>query len=365
MLGLNGGKFSAKRIHKEVTELWEKQEAASPEEERTNLLEQLLREPTHKSSAEKTVSMSEQSSHLPLLKSPAWTRNESQGSAWNVGHTSSAHELEGMAVGTFRDASAVATKALLHRLIFLAKISPELADKRDLAEYWEQLFVSLQRYYYQSEAVTGLLLLYPAYIVHVLESSSDVLYSVLRDLRDMEQQQRVLVQDAKILVMSHNLPSRLFQQWNFKVLNMTQTRLDDDVPQESVEAIISECLAAFLKLGMHLLKYPKNPKNLPDTVLEKAAEFIVPQDTLSHLLDCQELLSPAQYLQLYDSPVNILMDSGLSEILGTLALGLEHKQVIPVEGEQLSAVTALGTRQMGPAATTSKEGKKQGFFICL
>ncbi|XP_053147038.1 testis-expressed protein 47-like isoform X2 [Hemicordylus capensis] len=200
-------------------------------------------------------------------------------------------------------------KSLLHRLIFFAKISPDLADKRDLAEYWEQLFMSLQRYY-QGEGVTGLLLLYPTCIVHMLESSSDVLYSVLRDLRDMEQQQRVLVLDAKILVMSHNLPSRLFQQWNYKVLNMPQMHLGYGTShEEPVEAVISECLTALLKLGVHLLKYHKSPKNLPDTTLEKATDLIVPQDTILYLLECQELLSPTQYLHLYDSPMNILMDS--------------------------------------------------------
>ncbi|XP_032995447.1 testis-expressed protein 47-like isoform X3 [Lacerta agilis] len=204
-------------------------------------------------------------------------------------------------------------KSLLHRLIFLAKISPELADKRDLAEYWEQLFASLQRSYYQSEGVTGLLLLYPTYVVHILESSSDVLYAVLRDLRDMEEQQRVLVLDAKILVMSHNLPSRLFQQWNYKVLNVPERYQEYDAAREEpAEAIICECLTTLLKLGKHLQRYPKKPKNLEDTILEKVPELIVPQDTICHLLECQELLSAAQYLQLYDSPVNILMDSETS-----------------------------------------------------
>ncbi|XP_062977593.1 testis-expressed protein 47-like [Elgaria multicarinata webbii] len=239
---------------KKVTEIWERQEESPSEEERTNLLDQLLYEKAH--------------------------------------------------------SGPEASKSLIHRLIFLAKISPDLADKRDLAEYWEQLFVSLQRYYYQGEGITGLLLLYPTYIVHILESSSDVLYSVLRDLRDMEQQERVLVLDAKILIMSHNLPIRLFQQWNYKVLNMPERHLGYDTShQEAAEALISECLTALLKLGKHLLKYPKSPKNLPDTILEKVPELIVPQDTICHLLECQELLSPAQYLNLFDSPVNILMDS--------------------------------------------------------
>uniref|UniRef100_A0A803TW71 BLUF domain-containing protein n=1 Tax=Anolis carolinensis TaxID=28377 RepID=A0A803TW71_ANOCA len=183
-------------------------------------------------------------------------------------------------------------------------------------EYWEQLFVKLQHSYFQSEGITGLLLLYPTCIVHILESSSDVLYNILRDLRNMEQQQRVLILDAKILIMSHNLPSRLFQQWHYKVLNVPERRLDYDTSQEeSAETLTHECLTALLKIGKHLLKYPKSPKNLPDTILEKVPDLIIPQDTICYLLTCQELLSPAQYLQFFDSPLNIQMDSGIGQIV--------------------------------------------------
>uniref|UniRef100_A0A803TKJ3 BLUF domain-containing protein n=1 Tax=Anolis carolinensis TaxID=28377 RepID=A0A803TKJ3_ANOCA len=148
------------------------------------------------------------------------------------------------------------------------------------------------------------------------QSSSDVLYNILRDLRNMEQQQRVLVLDAKILIMSHNLPSRLFQQWHYKVLNVPERRLDYDTSQEeSAETLTHECLTALLKIGKHLLKYPKSPKNLPDTILEKVPDLIIPQDTICYLLTCQELLSPAQYLQFFDSPLNIQMDSGIGQIV--------------------------------------------------
>ncbi|KAF7249167.1 Testis-expressed protein 47 [Varanus komodoensis] len=240
---------------KKVPEMWEWWDESPSEEERTNFLDQLLHEKVRNGSEE--------------------------------------------------------TKSLLHRLIFLAKISPDLADKRDLAAYWEQLFTSLPSCGYQGEGVTGLLLLYPTYVVHILEASSDVLYSILRDLRDVEQQQRVLILDAKILIMSHNLPIRLFQQWNYKVLNMPGTQLGYDMPhEEPAEAIVCECLAVLLKLGMHLQKYPKSPKNLPDTILEKVPELIVPQGTICYLLECQELLSPAEYLHLFDSPVDISTDSG-------------------------------------------------------
>lgn len=202
------------------------------------------------------------------------------------------------------------TKSLLHRLVFLAKISPELADKRDLGEFWDRHFMSLQRYY-QGESVTGLLLLYPAYAVHVLESSSDALYSVLKTMKEMKKQgNSALLLEPRILVMSHNIPTRLFHHWNYKVLNVPGSHLGYANQGELLENIIGECLTKLLKFGVHLLKYPKASKHLADSIIEKVPELIIPQATISHLLQCKELLTPEQYLRTYTAPINILMDSG-------------------------------------------------------
>ncbi|KAM4692563.1 testis-expressed protein 47-like [Rhinophrynus dorsalis] len=197
-------------------------------------------------------------------------------------------------------------KCLLHRLIFVSKISPDLADKRDLGNYWEQQF---QRYS-QGEYVTGLLLLYPSYTVHVLESSSDVLYSALQELSRMKRQgDRALVLDPRILVMSHNIPSRLFNQWSYRVVDVPGQHLGEKYNEEATDGIISECLTKLLKIGKHLTKYPKGSKNIPDSVFEKIPELIVPQASIYHLLQCKDLLTPDQFLQAYDSPLNVLLDS--------------------------------------------------------
>ncbi|XP_029456177.1 testis-expressed protein 47-like [Rhinatrema bivittatum] len=200
-------------------------------------------------------------------------------------------------------------KSLLHRLIFLAKISPNLEDKRNLSEHWEHLFVSLQRYY-QGEGVTGLLLLYPSYAVHILESSSDVLYSVLRDLKKMKKQKdRALVLEPRILVMSHNIPNRLFQQWSCKLLDIPNKKVP--FHEESTERIINECITKLLKLGMHMLLQPTVDISISDSISEKVPELIIPQTAICHLMECDELLTPELFLQAYDSPLNIIMDSDL------------------------------------------------------
>ncbi|XP_030062471.1 testis-expressed protein 47 isoform X2 [Microcaecilia unicolor] len=200
-------------------------------------------------------------------------------------------------------------KSLLHRLILLAKISPELADKRDLTEYWEQLFISLQRYY-QGEGVTGLLLLYPSYAIHILESSSDVLYSILRDLKEMKYQgDRVMVMEPRILVLSHNIPNRLFQEWRCNLVDAP----DKKTPFHGgpTECIINECITKILKLGMHMHMQAKTATGTSDSIPEKALELLIPQAAICYLLECDELLTPELFLQAYDCPLNIIMDSDL------------------------------------------------------
>ncbi|EDO37997.1 predicted protein [Nematostella vectensis] len=57
-------------------------------------------------------------------------------------------------------------KQLVHRLVYVSKIRPEVADRRDIGEHYERLFKNSPA---NGEAVSGLLLIYPVHIVHVLE----------------------------------------------------------------------------------------------------------------------------------------------------------------------------------------------------
>ncbi|XP_051888736.1 testis-expressed protein 47-like isoform X2 [Pristis pectinata] len=200
-------------------------------------------------------------------------------------------------------------KSLLHRLVLLSKMHPDLVDKRELGGYYETLFQKLQRYH-QGDTITGHLMLYPNYAVHVVESSSDVLYSVIQDLRDVQEQERPLHLESKILVMSHNVPSRLFQQWEYNVLSISAKRLDDNLQREPIEKIISESLTLLLKLGMHMQEaYKESPNNQTDSVLGDVPELIIPQNLIARLVESHELLTPAQFLHNYSAPLNILMDS--------------------------------------------------------
>ncbi|XP_041085852.1 testis-expressed protein 47-like [Polyodon spathula] len=108
------------------------------------------------------------------------------------------------------------------------------------------------------EEVTGLLLLYPSCIIHVLESSSEVLYSLLNDLSNMQKRADSLLQDAKILVMSHDIPMRMFQVWSYRSLNnITLTSQEATEQKQPVENLVPECLPLLYKLCVHCLKSSK------------------------------------------------------------------------------------------------------------
>uniref|UniRef100_A0A4W3JWC5 Uncharacterized protein n=1 Tax=Callorhinchus milii TaxID=7868 RepID=A0A4W3JWC5_CALMI len=123
---------------------------------------------------------------------------------------------------------------------------------------------------------------------------------------------RVLLLESKILVISHNIPSRLFQQWEYhQVPTITTQRLDDALQKEPTEKVISECLSLLLRLvSNHLSQCVGNVPEGLDGLLEDIPELIVPLDVIDRLLKCNELLTPAQFLEMYDSPLNIIMDSG-------------------------------------------------------
>lgn len=65
-----------------------------------------------------------------------------------------------------------------------------------------------------------------------------------------------LVEAPRVLVMSHDLPSRLFQQWSYKVLNV-QARTLDHSSEEDTEALVGTVLSLLMKLGHHHQKANK------------------------------------------------------------------------------------------------------------
>ncbi|XP_060884340.1 testis-expressed protein 47 isoform X2 [Labrus mixtus] len=203
-------------------------------------------------------------------------------------------------------------KIVLQRLIVIARLPDHLADETEIGAHYERLNFQLSKQYILDH-MTGLLLIYPSCVLHVIESSREVLLSVLKDLKEMQQQQEwTLLEDPKVVFMDNRPESRLFQQWSYKVLSADQAlrdteakRLDEE--EESTETVVCTVLSALQKLGEHM---DTSKKAGPGSVLDETPELIISQKVLDKLLTRDELLTPKQYLQMYDLPLHINMDFG-------------------------------------------------------
>ncbi|CAJ1079976.1 LOW QUALITY PROTEIN: testis-expressed protein 47 [Xyrichtys novacula] len=204
-------------------------------------------------------------------------------------------------------------KIVLQRLIVIARLPRHLADRKEVGAYYERLNSQLTKQY-RMDPMTGLLLIYSSCVLHIIESSWDVLLAVLKDLKEMQQQQEdTLLEDPKVLFMDHHPESRLFQQWSHKVLSAEQTVRDtgpkrlEEEEEGDTETLFCSVMSALQKLSENV-DIPK--KIIPGSVHDETPELIVSQKVLEKLLDRDEVLTLKQYLELYDSPLHIDMDFG-------------------------------------------------------
>ncbi|XP_039991000.1 testis-expressed protein 47 [Xiphias gladius] len=203
-------------------------------------------------------------------------------------------------------------RTVLQRLILIARLPRDLADGTALGAHYENLIFQLNKQYIWDH-MTGLLLIYPSCLLHIIESSRDALVSVLKDLKDVQlQTDCALLETPKIVFMAHDPQSRMFQQWSYKALDADQVAGDPrakglEEEEESTESLVCSVLSALRNLGEQL---KISQKALPGSVLDETPELIVSQEVLEKLLARDELQSPQLYLQMYNSPLNISMDFG-------------------------------------------------------
>ncbi|XP_043087182.1 testis-expressed protein 47 isoform X2 [Puntigrus tetrazona] len=197
-------------------------------------------------------------------------------------------------------------KFLLHRLTVIGRLSCAAADRRTVADHYESLTLGLQRTR-SGEDVSGLLLLYPRHALLVIECSTEALLSVLQDLRHMEENSGPVL-EPRILLVSHDLPSRLFQRWSYKLLDESDSRRTLVSEEQSPEKVLSDTLHQVLRLGQHLFNKTHLTTVIPDEALKDAS--LPPQAAVSRLLRMEALLSPARYISAYHSPLHQRLDSG-------------------------------------------------------
>ncbi|XP_028631913.1 testis-expressed protein 47 [Grammomys surdaster] len=202
-------------------------------------------------------------------------------------------------------------KFLLHRLFLVGHLQVDI-EKKEISDYYEQLFQSILKHHL-GEVVTGLLLIYPTTFLHILESSNGTLFRILLDYVAHEKSEtEFMIHNVKIIVASHNIPTRLFMQWHISVIKVPILYLDDDTQSQSVAEVTTDFLTMTHKLALHLYKTVKvGAKGPGDNLHQLAPELILPEQTIKYLCKAEEFMDPASFLNMYNRPIHFTSDSDI------------------------------------------------------
>ncbi|NWH19514.1 TEX47 protein, partial [Grus americana] len=164
---------------------------------------------------------------------------------------------------------------------------------------------------HSGEQVSGLLLLYSSYICHVVESCSSTIHLIIRDLASLQNQgHSALLQEIKVLVVAHNIPTRLFPDWYVAIAMSPMTHPQGSTQSQSTAEVVAECLTLLLKLAAWIQSCEEDSEDTNESVHTLAPELLIPAETINYLYNAEECASPEDFLRIYLSPSQPALDSG-------------------------------------------------------
>ncbi|XP_053386544.1 testis-expressed protein 47-like isoform X2 [Mercenaria mercenaria] len=203
-------------------------------------------------------------------------------------------------------------KNLVHRIVYIGKLKENVEDRMEVGMHHDRLIKNLQNNYQHAEPITGLLLVYLKHLVHVVETSSDMIVEVIRDVVKTQKDENGFIEQAKILIVSHDISTRLYQQWNFRTLDIQAARMESYESSEGADKIIIDLLSQLLKLGSKLAIIPKIAfKSTLDSLHEKFPDLLPQQAHIHFLLEENDstMILPEEYLEMYEKPFDVTLES--------------------------------------------------------
>ncbi|CAF0760054.1 unnamed protein product [Brachionus calyciflorus] len=216
--------------------------------------------------------------------------------------------------------NTAARKTILHRVILVGKLRKNFDDKKQIGEYYEKMFRIQQQQQNNlknpnpfQEKVTGIIIIYPTLFIHVIESSLDSIKEILKDVNRMSLGSDEMISEARILNIAHEIHIRMFPVYTYKLMNLSLEH-DSTEPSESVESLVNDIIVRLLRMGKYLNDQSKGQfkKEMVESLHENHPEFFPNQNHANYLIRNQDLWDPKEYLDCYEKPFNLVLDSDLT-----------------------------------------------------
>ncbi|XP_068003471.1 testis-expressed protein 47 [Melanerpes formicivorus] len=196
----------------------------------------------------------------------------------------------------------------LHRLLVVARLG-EGVSAATVAGYYRELFENILEDP-SGEDISGLLLLHPSCIFHLVESCSSTIHLIIQDLASLQNQgHSALLQDIKVLVVAHNIPTRLCPDWYTATATAAVTRPRGSPPAESTAEVVAECLALLPQMAACIQSFEDDSEDMDESLHTLAPELLIPAETVDYLCHAEECSSPEDFLRMYLSPSQVVLDS--------------------------------------------------------
>ncbi|KFQ14489.1 Uncharacterized protein C7orf62, partial [Leptosomus discolor] len=160
------------------------------------------------------------------------------------------------------------------------------------------------------EQVSGLLLLYSSHMFHVVESCSSTIHFIIQDLASLQNQGcSALLQEIKVLVVAHNIPTRLFPDWYAATAMLPVTRPPGSTQPQSTAEAVTECMTLLRRLAACIQGFEDDSEDTNESVCTLAPELLIPAETINCLCNAEEGARPEDFLRIFLSPPQPALDS--------------------------------------------------------
>ncbi|XP_061205037.1 testis-expressed protein 47 [Neopsephotus bourkii] len=196
----------------------------------------------------------------------------------------------------------------LHRLLVLARMGQGAAAPAVEGYHRELLENVLEDH--GGEPVSGLLLLYPSRVFHVVEGCSSTIHLLIRELASLQSQgPSALLQDIKVLVVAHAIPTRLFPEWVVAVATTPVTWPSRTIQPHSTAEVVAGCLTLGLKLAASIQSSEDDSEDATESIPTVEQELLIPAETINYLYKAEECTCPEEFLRTYLGPSQPTLDS--------------------------------------------------------
>eukprot|EP00743_Colponemidia_sp_Colp-15_P001163 GILK01001276.1.p1 GENE.GILK01001276.1~~GILK01001276.1.p1 ORF type:complete len:253 (-),score=27.33 GILK01001276.1:133-837(-) len=200
-------------------------------------------------------------------------------------------------------------KEPITRLFLVAKVNELGASRADVGA-WVRNWLKKEQI---EKDVTGLLLTLGPFCVHILESSTRNIVSYLRAI---QVDKDASLEDVKVLCCTEQNPHRVFPTWASRLLSVqgaslgTELEHDTTPPADAVWTTYSN----MLKIGNRISTVKQSLGSIDgllNTLKSQVSDLLPTNEQLAIFLASPNYLTLADYLDVYDAPVHILLENEL------------------------------------------------------